>query len=42
MRANSIADVVIAGGGIIGLSLGLELLERGLSVTVIERQQAMS
>lgn len=42
MRANTVADVVIAGGGIIGLSLGLELLERGLSVTVIERQQAMS
>jgi glycine oxidase len=42
MRANTIADVVIAGGGIIGLSLGLELLERRLSVTVIERQQAMS
>lgn len=42
MRANTIADVVIAGGGIIGLSLGLELLERGLSVTVIDRQQAMS
>lgn len=42
MRANAVADVVIAGGGIIGLSLGLELLGRGLSVTVIERQQAMS
>ena len=42
MRANTVADVVIAGGGIIGLSLGLELLERGLSVTVIERQRAMS
>jgi len=42
MRANTVADVVIAGGGIVGLSLGLELLERGLSVTVIERQQAMS
>ena len=42
MRANTVADVVIAGGGIIGLSLGLELLERGLSVTVIERQQAMN
>ncbi|HKO17462.1 MAG TPA: FAD-dependent oxidoreductase [Acidobacteriaceae bacterium] len=42
MRANTVADVVIAGGGIIGLSLGLELLERGLSVTVVERQQAMS
>ena len=42
MRANTVADVVIAGGGIIGLSLGLELLGRGLSVTVVERQQAMS
>jgi glycine oxidase len=42
MRTNTVADVVIAGGGIIGLSLGLELLGRGLSVTVIERKQAMS
>src|SRR5690349_7403235 len=42
MRANTVADVVIAGGGIIGLSLGVDLLERGLSVTVIERQKAMS
>ncbi len=33
---------MIAGGGIIGLSLGLELLQRGLTVTVIDRQQAMS
>jgi glycine oxidase len=37
-----VVDVAIAGGGIIGLSLGLELRRRGLSVTVIERQQAMS
>ena len=36
------ADVAIAGGGIIGLSLGLELRRRGLSVVVVERQQAMS
>lgn len=36
------ADVAIAGGGIIGLSLGLELRRRGLSVTVIDRQRAMS
>ena len=36
------ADAIIAGGGIIGLSLALELLRRGLSVTVVERQQAMS
>ena len=35
-------DVAIAGGGIIGLSLGLELRRRGLSVVVVERQQAMS
>jgi glycine oxidase len=35
-------DVAIAGGGIIGLSLGLELRRRGLTVTVIDRQQAMS
>jgi glycine oxidase len=37
-----VVDVAIAGGGIIGLSLGLELRRRGLSVVVIERQQAMS
>lgn len=36
------ADVAIAGGGIIGLSLGLELRRRGLEVVVVERQQAMS
>ena len=35
-------DVAIAGGGIIGLSLGLELRRRGLEVVVIERGQAMS
>lgn len=34
-------DVAIAGGGIIGLSLGLELRLRGMSVTVLERGQAM-
>lgn len=34
-------DVVIAGGGIIGLSLALELRVRGLSVTVFERHNAM-
>ena len=38
----SVVDVAIAGGGIIGLSLGLELRRRGLSVVVIDRQQAMS
>ncbi len=37
-----VVDVAIAGGGIIGLSLGLELRRRGLSVIVIDRQQAMS
>jgi glycine oxidase len=35
-------DVAIAGGGIIGLSLGLELRRRGLSVAVLDRQHAMS
>ncbi len=35
------ADVVIAGAGIIGLSLGLELRQRGLSVIVLERRRAM-
>lgn len=42
MPANTLADVAIAGGGIIGLSLGVELLGRGLSVVVIERRRAMS
>ncbi len=42
MSRPRISDVVIAGGGIIGLSLGLELLQRGLAVTVLDRQQAMS
>lgn len=35
------ADVVIAGAGIIGLSLGLELLRCGASVMVLERDVAM-
>ncbi len=34
-------DIVIAGAGIIGLSLGLELRQRGLSVIVLERHTAM-
>jgi glycine oxidase len=42
MNGQAVADVAIAGGGIIGLSLGLELQGRGLSVVVIDRQQAMS
>ena len=37
-----VVDIAIAGGGIIGLSLGLELRQRGLSVAVIERDKAMS
>jgi len=36
------ADVVIAGGGIIGLSVALELAENGMRVTVLERGRAMS
>ena len=35
-------DAILAGGGIIGLALALELRRRGLSVTVVERGQAMS
>jgi glycine oxidase len=42
MNGSILADVAIAGGGIIGLSLGLELRRRGLQVVVVERQQAMS
>ena len=42
MNGSIVADVAIAGGGIIGLSIGLELRRRGLSVVVVERQQAMS
>ena len=37
-----VVDIAIAGGGIIGLSLGLELRQQGLSVAVIEREKAMS
>lgn len=41
MSRPAISDAVIAGGGIIGLSLGLELRQRGLSVVVLERHRAM-
>ena len=36
------SDICIAGGGIIGLSLALELHRRGLSVTVLDRGQPLS
>lgn len=42
MNGTAVVDVAIAGAGIIGLSLALELRRRGLSVTVMERGQAMS
>lgn len=35
------ADVILAGGGIIGLSTALELAQAGLRVTVIEQGRAM-
>lgn len=38
----STADVIIAGGGIIGLSTALELTRQGLHVTVLERGRAMT
>lgn len=41
MGKSNTADLVIAGGGIIGLSLGLELRLRGLTVIVLERHRAM-
>ncbi|MGC1781908.1 MAG: FAD-dependent oxidoreductase [Acidobacteriaceae bacterium] len=41
MRSSRITDVVVAGGGIIGLSIALELRQRGLSVVVLERAHAM-
>ena len=34
-------DILIAGGGIIGLTLALELHSRGAQVTVLERDTAM-
>jgi glycine oxidase len=36
------AEVVIAGAGIIGLSLALDLARRGIGVTVLERGRAMA
>jgi glycine oxidase len=36
------SDVIIAGAGIIGLSTALELAAKGIKVTVLERQSAMS
>ncbi len=42
MNSTVVADVAIAGAGIIGLSLALELRQRGISVTVLERGEAMS
>lgn len=36
------SDICIAGGGIIGLSLALELHRRGLSITVLDQRQPLS
>lgn len=41
MSKCSLSDIVIAGAGIIGLSLGMELRLRGLSVVVLERERRM-
>jgi glycine oxidase len=37
VKAASSADVVVVGGGVIGLSVAYELLKSGLSVTVLDR-----
>ena len=42
MSRAQIFDVAIAGAGIIGLSLALELRQRGLSVVVLDRGSAMA
>src|SRR5690606_8946897 len=36
---NGMADVMIIGGGVIGLTAAFELAERGLQVTVLDQQQ---
>src|ERR1039458_4561241 len=42
MNGSAVVDVAIAGGGSIGFVVGLGLRRRGLSVVVIDPQQAMS
>ncbi len=41
-RPGHAADVLIAGAGIVGLSLALELRERGASVIILDRSAALS
>lgn len=41
MGISLVSDVMVAGGGIIGLSIALELRRRGLSVIVADRGHAM-
>lgn len=41
MKRSHTVDAVVAGGGIIGLSLGLELRQKGLTVKVLDRHHAM-
>ena len=33
-------EIVIVGGGVVGLSTALQLAERGVAVTLVDRQQA--